>query len=603
MTFDPDKPAFAGKFQFRSTNGSGQKFLLRYTTIGGQTLPTVSSIRSTDPATVWTAYDAGSGSIVLVSEAGLYLSVQAGNYSAILVPDASAAAQVTLVPGVSGQVSVTWLDGKSGQTLTAYYQLGTGLPATLTFRALDPMAGLSALAQTTTTPGLEHIWSTKSAVGYDLTGVNLSRVSLAGVDCTRAHFDRAVLAGTVLSGATLTGAWFTGVDLTSVNWGQDISAGTANFSYTVGAGMVVRSSGKSGSRATFDSATFTGADWSGCDLAYASLHNAFLTGANFSGATLENGYLYSMQAGRSNDGKMPGADFSYAYMPDVDLGGANLDGADLSYAQLYFVDTGASLLNCNLTETSFVGADLSGASFGGDKTSLAGTRFDGAVLFDATFNGGTLAPSASGIPVTMAGAWLENATFSNVQFNGVAMSGARVAVSLPGGGAGVPLFAITSGVAGYVATLGRSQLPGAFTGPAGVFAQAGCVLSDAAQVSVVTTNESWMLTQPPTMTTLGIEDTSFYLVLDAGALLVATSGISLVEQGGGGSTYAVSYTVEATQLQPASLSADTRCPNHAAKATNDARRLSWRQMMTAPRPSLAVLDTARRHPGGRGRTP
>ena len=184
------------------------------------------------------------------------------------------------------------------------------------------------------------------------------------------------------------------------------------------------------------------------------------------------------------------------------------------------------------------------------------------------------------------------------------MSGARVAVCCPGPGPACRCSSSRPAWPAYVATLGRSQLPGAFTGPAGVFAQAGCVLSDAAQVSVVTADESWMLTQPPTLTTLGIEDTSFYLVLDAGALLVATSGISLVEQGGGGSTYAMSYTVEATQLQPASLSADTRCPNHAAKATNDARRLSWRQMMTAPRLSLAVLDQgARRHPGGPAQTP
>ena len=46
---------------------------------------------------------------------------------------------------------------RARQTLTAYYQLGTGLPATLTFLESGPMAGLSALAETTTTPGLAAI--------------------------------------------------------------------------------------------------------------------------------------------------------------------------------------------------------------------------------------------------------------------------------------------------------------------------------------------------------------------------------------------------------------------------------------------------------------
>ena len=167
--------------------------------------------------------------------------------------------------------------------------------------------------------------------------------------------------------------------------------------------MVVRSTGKSGSRATFDSATFTGADWSGCDLAHASLHNAFLTGANFSGATLENGYLYSMQAGRSNDGKMPGADFSYAYMPDVDLGGRQPKRRRPVHAQLDFVDTGASLLNCQPDgDQTSSGADLSGASFGGDNTSHRGHPFRRRRAVRRHLQRRHARTLASGIPVTMA---------------------------------------------------------------------------------------------------------------------------------------------------------------------------------------------------------
>lgn len=591
MTFDPGKPVFTGKVRLQTTNATGQKYYLSYTARAGQTLPTLSATSTADLTTIWTTYDAGAGAIVLVSNAGLYLSVQAGNDVAVLLPDASAAAPVTLAAGgTAGQVQFTWVDPSSSQTLTGYYQLGTGLPTTLTFLASGGIGVLAALTETVTTPGLATIQSSKSAVGYDLTGVNLTGVSLAGVNCSQAHLDHAVLARTSLSGATLTGATFTNVDLTSVIWGNDISAASADFSNTIGIGMVVPSSGNSGKRATFDSATFTGADWSGCNLTNASLHNAFVTGANFCGATLTSAYLYALQAGTSNNGLMPGADFSYAYMPDANLQASNLNGANLSHAQLYFLNLGASLLNANLTETDFSRADLTGANFGGLATSIAGTIFDGAILFDATFNGVTLGPSAEGMPVTMVGAWLENATFTNTQFSGVRMSGARVAVAAGAAGAGVPLFAITSSVAAYTATLNTSKTPSAFTGSSGLFASAGYTLSSTATVSVVTAGQCWTLTQSPAQTALGIEDVVFSIVLAGGALEVYTTGISLVEQGDGGITYATSYTVAATALPPASLSADTRCPNHAMTSTNDARGLSWQQMMTAPRLALAALD-------------
>lgn len=593
MTFDPAHPVFTGKLQLQTTNATGQKYYLSYTAKSGLTLPTLTSTRIKDLTTIWTSYDAGSGAVVLASNAGLYVAVQEGNNLAILVSDAAAASPFTLVPGQSaGQVQIAWFDPSSGQTLIGYYQLGTGLQATLSFLGSGGSGVLSALALTTTTAGLAAIQSGKSAAGYDLTGVNLTDADLSGVDCTGAHFDAATLAGTSLSAATLTGASFVGVDLTGIIWGTDISAASADFSNSIGVGMVVASSGDGGKRATFDSATFTGADWAGCDLSNASLHNAFVTGANFCGATLESAYLYALQAGKSNDGTIPGADFSYAYMPDANLQASNLNGANLSHAQIYFLYTGASLLNANLTETDFSRADLSGAQFGGLATSIAGTSFDGAVLFGASFDGVTLGLSATGMPVTMVGAWLENATFDNAPFSGVRMSGARVAVAAGPAGAGVPLFAISSGVAADVAALDQSQLPATFTGASGAFAAAGCVLSDTAQVSVIAAGQCWTLTQSPTLTTPGVEDVVFSIVLAAGVLEVYASGISLVEQGDGGITYAAAYTITATTLPPATLSADTRCPNHVTKATNDARGLSWQAMMTAPRLALAELDLA-----------
>jgi uncharacterized protein YjbI with pentapeptide repeats len=357
--------------------------------------------------------------------------------------------------------------------------------------------------------------------------------------------------------------------------------------------MAVPSTGTAGKRATFDSATFSGADWSGCDLTNASLHNAFVAGANFSGANLTATYLYVLQAGKSNDGKVPGADFSYAYMPDANLQSANLNGANLSHAQIYNLNVGASLLNANLTETDFSGADLSGAKFGGLGSAIAGTNFDGAILFDCKFDGIALELSAHGMPVTMVGARLENATFTNTTFSGVHMSGARIAVSA-GKVAGVPLFTISSNVAAYVAVLDQSRLPDAFIGPSGLFASQGCALSSKATVRVVATGQSWTLTQSPTLAIPGVEDVGFSVVMASGVLKVYASSISLVEQGDRGIAYATTYTIAATALLPASLSPDTRCPNRCTKAANDARGLSWQEMVTAPQLSLAVFDGAAR---------
>src|SRR4051794_11171601 len=175
MTFDPEKPVFAGKLRLQTTNRTGVTFFLSYTTVDDQTAPTLSSAHSTDPTTLWTSYDAGSGSVVLVSDAGLYVSVHPDINLALLVRDATAASPVTLVPGaVAGQVTIAWSDPASGKTLTAYYQLSGIVPATLVFAEPGGSGGLTALARTITTPGLAAIQSSKSATGYDLTGVNLA---------------------------------------------------------------------------------------------------------------------------------------------------------------------------------------------------------------------------------------------------------------------------------------------------------------------------------------------------------------------------------------------------------------------------------------------
>lgn len=598
----PPITLFAGKFRWQSTNAAGARYFLAYTTAGDETAPTMSAARSTDPGTVWTAYDTGrpDGTVFVVSDAGLYLHVQDGIDTAILVPAAAAASALTLVADpASGLARVMFGE------LEACYQLGTGTPAVLVFQ--DVAESGDTFTQTDVTPSLATIQSTRKATGADLTNVNLTGADLTGVDATGADFDGATLTGAKLPGATLTGASFVGVDLTGASWGDNLNAAGAHFDGTTATGLAFPSAG--GKRTMLDHATFGGADWSGCALTGASLRYATLTGANFSGATLENASLASLQGGRSNDGTVPGVDLSYAYLPDANLQSANLVGATLARAQMYVISTGVSLLEADLTEADLSGADLSGAQFGGRGAAIAGTRFDGAVLFQATFTGTTLQASTGGLPVSMVGARLENATFSQVPFAGVQLSGAHVAVAVPGAGqdeAGVPLFVITSGVADAVATLQGGHLPtgpSGFVGPTGSFAAAGCVLSSDARVAVVEAGTCWTLSQDATLAWPGVEDVAYTVALVGGVLEVSASGISLVEQGDDASS-AVPYTVGATGLTQAALSPDTRCPNRATVAANVSRGLTWAQMMTAPRPSLAQLNSAaastwRRHARGR----
>src|SRR5438552_3674948 len=104
MTFDPAKPVFAGKFRFQSTNPVGRKYYLSYTTKDGVTPLTFSAAMAND-TTLWIAYEAGAGAVVLVADNGMYLSVLEGNKLAILVDAASAASAITLLPAAdAGQV-------------------------------------------------------------------------------------------------------------------------------------------------------------------------------------------------------------------------------------------------------------------------------------------------------------------------------------------------------------------------------------------------------------------------------------------------------------------------------------------------------------------
>ena len=182
MTFDPTNPVFTGKFSFQSTNPTGPKYYLSYTTSGDDTVPTLSAATA-DGTTLWTSYDAGGGAFVLVADNGMYLSVLEDNKLAVLVDDAGKAAAIALVPAAAAsQVQWSWIDPSTSATLYAYYQFGTGR-GTLSFQKASHQSSdsaFSALAQTTVTSGLATILASKSAAGLDLSGVNLTYAKSCG---------------------------------------------------------------------------------------------------------------------------------------------------------------------------------------------------------------------------------------------------------------------------------------------------------------------------------------------------------------------------------------------------------------------------------------
>ncbi|HMF79725.1 MAG TPA: pentapeptide repeat-containing protein [Bryobacteraceae bacterium] len=307
-------------------------------------------------ATLWTAYDAGSGSIYLAAENGMFVSVDNSDGAVLLASNASAA-QILQFSSLPANVSTSVIATCSRSTPSQeemFYTVG-GLSPYLLFplSGHSPPAGvLTSLKVSLITPALSAIQSSLNAVSYDLRAVDLTGANLAGVNCTGAQFQGATLQNTNFAGANLASAHFAATDIRGVIWGDNIQAAGADFTGSIGCGMVVISTGTppGGPQATFDNAIFTNADF------------------------------------------------------DADFNGAHLEGVAFAGAQMYYVAQG-NLNNAFLIETDLSGADLTGTPF--NKSIVQGANFDEAILIGCIVTSVNFVPSSEGEPVSMVGAHLE----------------------------------------------------------------------------------------------------------------------------------------------------------------------------------------------------
>jgi len=188
----------------------------------------------------------------------------------------------------------------------------------------------------------------RSFPGIDLTGADLSALDLRDVDFTDAWLESANLQGSNVSGANFTRAVLAHAGL------QGTIAIGATFTHAnLGRARLAG--------AVFDQAQLQGAVLMHCQLAQTSLRRADIAGANLLETTWGPADWSGVEAGNNLFYKLD--------MRGLQAGEANL--------------AGATLVECDLSETDLRGARLAGASFVTcrlDRTRLAGAQLDGAVF-------------------------------------------------------------------------------------------------------------------------------------------------------------------------------------------------------------------------------
>jgi len=595
MSSHLSNPVFMGKYVLQSTNASGGQYFVTALQMSGFWVLAANATATSD-ATLWTAYDAGSGSVYLAAENGMFVSVDNSDGAVVLTANASTAQVLqfsSLPASVSAPVAATCIRTTPIQG-EMFYTVG-GLSPYLLFplKGQPPPSGvLTSFEIAMVTPSLPAIQSSLTAASYDLRGVDLTGANLSGVNCTGTQFQGAVLQNTDFSGANLGNAHLAGTDVRGAIWGNDIQAAGADFTGATGCGIVVASTGipPNGPQATFDSAVFTNADFSGADLSNASFVAAFFYNANFSGAILAGANLSGISAGLSSGGSFQPADFSRAMLADADFNGAHLEGVSFADAQMYYVAQG-NLNNAYLVQTDLSGADLTGTPL--NKTIVQGANFDRAILIACVVTSVSFVPSADGQPVSMAGAHLEGAQFAGTtSFAGARLSGACIA-----GANGVPLFT-ASIQPDWVSSLDALTVPADLVA---AFAASGYALSSSASVTVQSKSAQWLLQQNPVNQSVGVvELVGFSLIVSGSNLAVYGSLVSVNEVQTGGYTLNLVLPVEPTSLVPVQFDPATRCPNQMTVAVNVYDGLTWDEMLTVPQPPLAQVGTRTRKAGRAG---
>jgi uncharacterized protein YjbI with pentapeptide repeats/RimJ/RimL family protein N-acetyltransferase len=438
---------FFGKYTFQSTNPTGPQMFLTCASSLGQTYPVVAAPAVTE-IEKWIVYQ----------NADLSLTIQMGDLSYLSgitdvgwivgVSSIGQATPIQIIDQGSGQVSLQILPAGQTQWLPVRYSVNGQLPYLIFPITGDEPGDVNDtfynLAQTTITPSLAAIQSSKNAQGFDFQNVDLTLADLSGVNCTGADFTNANLASTKFlganltnaifvgaslnktnfSGATLDGAFFSGADVSKVLWGTGISAKGAHFDGATGIGCKIGSANPN-QHADFTLADFTGADFSRSDFSYAYMNEATLIRAVFDGAIFQGADFTSAQLGGVD--KTAAADMSFTFMPNVIFSKANLFGVSFAFASIFGASTkmsdAATMEQADFSNAYLEGIDLTAAT-------LQGAKFNNACMVGVNLTEAHLSPTLTGsITSSLIGACLQGANFTQSDLTSADLSNATVAFS------------------------------------------------------------------------------------------------------------------------------------------------------------------------------
>jgi uncharacterized protein YjbI with pentapeptide repeats len=467
-------------------------------------------------------------------------------------------------------------------------QSGLGLLIT------EDLSGMSFAGKTLTDVDLRKA---KSIARCDFTGANLSRANFAGrtdlatVKLAGANLRGANLEGCDLRGHDLRNVDFSGAALHGVNLAQNTSLSGARFVKADLRGSVLDG-------VDFHGADLTGALLSGSSVTGCRIGGANLSGTDFSGLDLTQVDFSGLQ--HPTDPKQPtllaGAtlpfssigmdwsclDLSRATVVGVpqDLTKLNARGARLGQFVFdgHLLD-GAVFDGASVEGASFVGARMRKASFGG--AILVRAVFARAVVDACDFTGASIGGLDREAAPIFSSAYIANCDFSGCSLYGVSFANATI---------------VGANVFGHAANLEETNFGGAYL--AGVDMSGadlrGARFDGAFMVQCSLGGADLSATRDgsvrASLTFACLQGATFDGVNLAGAdlsnaAITAQSGAILQQyfDESGHLTEATPIDYAGTPLpDPATLSAETVCPNGAPLATNQRSGLSLTQMMSSP---------------------
>jgi len=252
--------------------------------------------------------------------------------------------------------------------------------------------------------------------GSKLDGTNLTNGEMSYANLTNANLSNGVkMYGASLSNATLTGANFTGAQL-----GAKQAAGSFTLDHSLQPDLdsgtittaiqnVFQTNNHQLSQVAVLNVQVPGSQWSIRD------KHALYQIASNSNSLLVNVYTTDSQAAVLAGAYMPNAVFTDANLYAVDMAGVNWYG------------TSAKADNTDMELANLSNANLSNMDF--SQSRLYGCSFDFSYLIQTDFRGAFLTAALSNKPVSMVGANLQGANFTQAQLSAAVLTNAAVSLN------------------------------------------------------------------------------------------------------------------------------------------------------------------------------